>query len=470
MPSERRRIEWRSVPPAGVPPVTDVPLARGDVVAVPSALARAIQTAGVPSVSGAITPKEDAIGLLQLAAEVEHALLAQYLYLAASIDGSGGSDSKSARRAITTIAIQEMGHLVAVQNLLLAIGGRDAHHLGRDALRASSDRNPLPLVLEPLNHAALAKYVTVERPDKIADPELEKRVTELEQEAQTSAQVTPHPVVSLYAAIYWIFQPSDRPFDPFHLPADHFVRGGHLTPADFLDRVIIDQFGSTSNEWAGFPDLTLDVVHDAAEACHLLNRIMVQGEGAAGSADVSHFTRFLGVLDAFEANRLKTLPLCRTPRVQDQPSPEDPHATAITHPYTELWGRLFNLRYTHLVFTIGHTLSLAVDDSDRDALSKLALTLMRPGLSALIQQLTRLDIDTNASSKAGPPFGLLDDSFPSDPKACWTRHRTFVADHAKAASTITGRAEFAADASGQLVLQQLANVDQPLQDLLAARS
>jgi hypothetical protein len=39
-----------------------------------------------PRIADAATPKDDAIGLLKLAAEVEHALLVQYLYAASSIN------------------------------------------------------------------------------------------------------------------------------------------------------------------------------------------------------------------------------------------------------------------------------------------------------------------------------------------------------------------------------------------------
>src|SRR4051812_33662643 len=118
-PTRRSRIIW-----APAPPVEPAARPRGlEPAPPPSPVDRAILAAGVPSVSDASTPRDDAIGLLQLAAEVEHALLVQYLYAAASIDASAGGDNKVAHNTLTTIAIQEMGHLVAVQNLLLAIGG-----------------------------------------------------------------------------------------------------------------------------------------------------------------------------------------------------------------------------------------------------------------------------------------------------------------------------------------------------------
>jgi hypothetical protein len=66
----------------------------------------------------------------------------------------------------------------------------------------------LPLVLEPLSHTALAKFVVVERPANIADDALRSRVAALEAEVAARG-VDPNPVYALYAAIRWIFQAGD---------------------------------------------------------------------------------------------------------------------------------------------------------------------------------------------------------------------------------------------------------------------
>lgn len=446
-------------------------LERGDAAPRPPSTAeRALLAVGVPTTAGATTPREDVIGLLQLAAEVEHALLVQYLYAAASVDMTVGTDNRKAHRQITTIAIQEMGHLVAVQNLLLAMAGPDAYHFGRDGIRASSDRNPLPLVLERVSHAALAKFITVERPDDLADPALKKRVDDLGAEASSDAQFTLHPVMALYNAIYWIFQPDDSPFGRMTPPADLLREGWHLKPEDFVAAAVIDQFASSSSEWGGFPGLTVFPVHHAEEACDLLADVMEQGEGGGEKHTESHFTGFLHVLDAFEANRIAVIHLCRTPTVGDQPASEDPQATLIENPYAHLWARLFNIRYTELVLTIGHTVSLPIEDSNRMALSSIALTMMRPGLSDVIKHLTTLDVDAAGTAKAGPPFGLLDDTLPQEPAAFWARHRTFLDQNASAVTAITNSAEFSRDAEAPVVLQLFAPIDEALATLLGSVS
>src|SRR3954470_5829816 len=60
------------------------------------------------------TPQGKAATLLRVAAQIEHALMAQYLY--------AGYSFEPAQRAIVDVAIEEMSHLMTVQNLLRCIG------------------------------------------------------------------------------------------------------------------------------------------------------------------------------------------------------------------------------------------------------------------------------------------------------------------------------------------------------------
>src|SRR6059058_2028997 len=76
----------------------------------------------------ALTAHDGAVFLLHVAAEVEHALMAQYLYAAWSLGGpqipaSRRDEVEQWRRTILQIARQEMAHLLTVQNILLLLGG-----------------------------------------------------------------------------------------------------------------------------------------------------------------------------------------------------------------------------------------------------------------------------------------------------------------------------------------------------------
>src|SRR5215472_16808322 len=83
----------------------------------------------VPSIPGR-TAHLKAVYLLQIAAEVEHALMAQYLYAAYSLDetfnqGDGSETTQIVdrwKRDLRVIARQEMAHFITVQNLLISLG------------------------------------------------------------------------------------------------------------------------------------------------------------------------------------------------------------------------------------------------------------------------------------------------------------------------------------------------------------
>src|SRR5436309_3069621 len=75
-----------------------------------------------------LAPHDEAVFLLHIAAEVEQALMLQYLYAAYSLntDPDLPPDRKAQVRAwratVLGIAREEMGHLVTVQNLLRLMG------------------------------------------------------------------------------------------------------------------------------------------------------------------------------------------------------------------------------------------------------------------------------------------------------------------------------------------------------------
>ena len=109
-----------------------------DESALPPTMAQAIEKFGFP-VSNK-PPDEELIDLLVNAAEIEHGLLVQYLYASAS------ATDPSIKAALKLIAIEEMGHFITVQNLLLAFGG--APHLDHDDWTSTAFFRPFPFRLE----------------------------------------------------------------------------------------------------------------------------------------------------------------------------------------------------------------------------------------------------------------------------------------------------------------------------------
>lgn len=130
-------------------------------------------------------PYLELLRLLREAAEIEHALMLQYLYCAFSLregyEELAGYGAATADNMIG-VAIQEMQHLSAVNRLLVALGS--CPHLDRQDFPYEPDIYPFVFQLEPLSKAALAKYVYTEAPSSafelsgVEDPaELEFRTT-----------------------------------------------------------------------------------------------------------------------------------------------------------------------------------------------------------------------------------------------------------------------------------------------------
>src|SRR3954470_10683512 len=122
-----------------------------------------------------LAPRDEAIFLLHTAAEVEHALMVQYLYAAYSLKRGAAvppdrqDQVRAWRTTLLGIAREEMGHLITVQNLLRLIGG--PLNLEREDYPFRNDMYPFHFRLEPLSKASLAKYVVAEMPLLTEAPE-----------------------------------------------------------------------------------------------------------------------------------------------------------------------------------------------------------------------------------------------------------------------------------------------------------
>jgi rubrerythrin len=109
--------------------------------------------------------------LLREAANIEHALMVQYLFAAFSVkdryqDLAGGPVESSG--ALIGVAVQEMRHLARVNELLVALAAQP--NLDREDFPIRTDVYPFALELEPLTRSSLAKYVTAESPLGALDP------------------------------------------------------------------------------------------------------------------------------------------------------------------------------------------------------------------------------------------------------------------------------------------------------------
>ena len=234
--------------------------------------------------------------LLSQGAELEHAVMCQYLYAAFSLKSSPGpgvrADQLEAverwRRVLLEIAGEEMLHWAVVQNLLAAVGSAPFVARPHFPHRASGYPPEVQFRLLPFGEAALQHFVYLERPED-AD---EADGAGFEHTGPRPTPMTPDEVV-----------PRGQDFDT----QGHLYRAverGLERLADLLgeDQLFIGpafhQAEETSFGWPGLTPIT-----DLESAKAALERIVEQGEGATGDWQTAHYGRFLAVLGEYQAMR-----------------------------------------------------------------------------------------------------------------------------------------------------------------------
>jgi hypothetical protein len=351
------------------------------------------------------SPLGKAATLLRVAAQIEHALMVQYLY--------AGYSFSPTQRVIANVAIEEMSHLMTVQNLLRCIGEQPHLHRQDDGVDVSEDERlfPFDFRLEPLSHLSLAKYVVAESPTKVpegVDPAVMAHIVDL---ATGAAHEPVERVGTVYGLLGVVFGTPQLLLelaatgDPWYVVVNQLAAeaatfyGGqealHLPDSAFDPASVpgqgSDQDWDRSQEGA-FDEFRVHVVASRRDALEALRDIGLQGEGPSPVAgETAHFRRFYNLfIQFFGANGLGTDP---PPRVRDVPAGSriilDPNGSGenvISHPTTVRWARLADLRYAVLLGALERYLLAPVNDraflrgwcfAEMFALSKLAEFLIQ---------------------------------------------------------------------------------------------
>lgn len=392
--------------------------------------------------------------LLQIAAEVEHGLMVQYLYAAYSlghekIPPGHHQTVQRWRNSLLTIAREEMGHLLTVQNLLLLLGG--PINLNREDYPWDTPFYPFPFRLEPLSLTSLSCYVYAEMPPKVAGTE--RRYRAFHRELGTINRAVSnllhgkegHHVDELYEPILEIISDPklipDSAFDANTYAAqacwDEWGKGygpstpepgprgtPHTTdPLRYSARVIVTQMASRTQAIAALKDLA-----GQGEALHL-------GEP---SEEPSHFDRFMEIYQEFEEPRdwTPTRPLPVDPTAVEDPNSR-PKGTFIESKESRTWANLFNLRYRMLLTYIAHTFRLPrVSDTGQSGARAGVLHRVfgeMYNLKTIAGILVRLPLLTDPKDprRAGPPFEMpYTTQLPETETDCWRLHRELLANSA----------------------------------------
>jgi hypothetical protein len=366
-------------------------------------------TVKIPDLSAWPQPRDKAKILLETAAEVEHALLVQYLYAAFSLRSSNevsDPDQQSALNDWLSVlhrtAREEMGHLMTVQNLLLAI--RLPPNLEREDFPPPEDLYPFELHLEPLSQRSLAKYVTAEAPQDASG------IDDIVAFATESAGTTVNRVGVIYGLLGVVFSTKQQvvtggsgseSWDEVlrRLAAAAYQQSPTISwhlGDDAIDPQTLD-FQAHMDSWPG-GDVTIHRIGDRAAALEAIRDVAEQGEGPTDGGEASHFDRYRNMYRG--GNGIMPFPSAGawTP---GRAVPTDPKPDEIIEPRTQRWAQLADLRYALLLGFIEHHL-LTSDADDRANLALWAIDEMFM-LSGLAGKLATLP---QASGVAALPFTL----------------------------------------------------------------
>ena len=355
-----------------------------------------------------IEHREALIYMLCEAAELEHAIMCQYLFAAFSLkqstdEGITKRQLRSVdrwRKTISHIAAQEMLHLALVQNLLSAVGA--APHLERPNLPQPAGHYPpgVILTLLPFGDAALRHFMFLERPEgmDLADaPGLAavERAVPVMQEGEIV------PRLQDFATIGHLYRSIEEGIK--QLCAKYGERWLFVGPVE----------AQASESHFGWSELVQVV--DAASAQRAIDTILEQGEGPRGHWKRAHFGSFVDVLEDYQRHK-EADPTFEPARpvlpATVRPSERTDSSPLIEDPFTARCADLFNVSYEVLLQTLTRYFAHTDETGPQLAtLAQVSLGLMLNVIKPLGQVITTLPIGGSTTGRvAGPTFELFYES------------------------------------------------------------
>ncbi|MEN0061108.1 MAG: ferritin-like protein [Myxococcota bacterium] len=335
-----------------------------------------------------VNSREELIFLLQEAAEIEHGLMCTYLYASWSLKGADdGLSSAQAeaverwRKAIVSVAVDEMLHLAVVSNLLTAVGA--GPHLSRQNLPVTPGYHPGALVvkLAAFNESTIDHFVYLERPEGV----------ELPDGAEFVHGTWVRPSLSRDT---WMPTAQD------YLTVGHFYRSLRAAFTRLANRLgeqalfcgdPARQVGPGILDWDG-----LEPVVDVVSAHRAIDLIVEQGEGSPGHVENSHYARFCTIQEERKAlqqadPRFEPAHRCATNPVQKRP-PKPEGRVHIVHPPAAQLLDLGNATYNLMLRTLAQGLGADASIEARRGYIDAAIDGMKL-LDRIGRQLARMPAD-----------------------------------------------------------------------------
>jgi hypothetical protein len=396
---------------------------------------------GIPGFPDAPPPAEYAQRLMRLAAEVELEFLVQYLYAAFSLPSVSPW-----RGTLVTLAKEEMGHLLALQNLLVSIG--QTPHLQAETTGSGSAWFPFAAAREPWTPTVMKRFLVAESP---LDAELPNGVI---------APVRTSHVGAIYATLYWLLLPTDdvstgtwRDF-----PADIFVAAGlgHIGTQVVTsggNQIAADEWGGDSTTGtlaSGQARLIIATVTSNTDALAVVSRVAAQGEGSPPSMpwpSPSHYARLLAM---FNQSQAPGSPAFAT-NVISNPTLQPPGAPGLlTNPVAIAWARLADLQYKLILLDIAQAYVFPKDAQIGGSVVRSDILFGgwiiddMKSISSIATKLGGIPAGTVKGPAAGAPFVTPATLTVSDPGDGWKQFATVLVQAIDVATSLASNDPLAA--------------------------
>jgi hypothetical protein len=218
---------------------------------------------------------------LETALAVEHATLPPYLTALYTIQGEANGE---AARAVRSVAMEEMLHMVLVANVLVALGGKPSltkpHFVPRYPSRLPHAGEGLNLGLQKFSRECILKFMRVEQPEMPHARAEGDDFHTIGQFYRAIEEALTNPAIAAEIEKFWVAHPPERSLAR-QIGADEFFGSGGSA-------MLVTSFATAKK--------ALDEIMDQGEGFVLADRPDQVGDGDAaipgGKWEPAHYFRF----------------------------------------------------------------------------------------------------------------------------------------------------------------------------------
>lgn len=376
---------------------------------------------GGPGQSASTPSREELIYLLSRACELEHGLACVYLFAAHSLKSDpreGGITAEEAamtrswKRKLSKVAVEEMLHLAQVTNLLTAIGGAPHFRRANFPLPSTAFAIGIELSLEPFSHTLAERLVAYEMPEEgILTPEQDVFYSALRQRAMGKNKPSKASASGATMQGYEPFEVDFSTVGELYHKVENIIRA---MPEEEL--FIGPREAQANGRFLDFGGQLVEVV-DRASACAAIDMIIEQGEAPSSVNPEAHFWVFDSVRIEYEAavERAKTERRDFDPVRKVVANPmtrfydDTSGGTVIVDPRTHLVAEIYNVAYdTMLLMLLRFFAHSDEDEAELEHLARASLRAMTTVLRPLGEALTKMPVGGEGAHgrTAGPGFGF----------------------------------------------------------------